>query len=155
MYRTTVGFVCVMLALVAASVASAEVYRWVDKNGKVNYSDNPPPDANIEQRKLNDNKMGADKLSFETRRAMETFPVTLYTNPDCKEFCDKARALLAARKVPYSENSVVTQDQIDALLKLTGNKEPRVPVLTVGRKTIDGLEPNSWNAALDSAGYPK
>ncbi|MGC3962409.1 MAG: glutaredoxin family protein [Rhodocyclaceae bacterium] len=155
MYQTTVRIVCVMLTLAAASTAYAEVYRWVDKNGKVNYSDNPPPDANIEQRKLNDNKMGADKLSFETRRAMETFPVTLYTNPDCKEFCDKARSLLAARKVPYTESSVVTQDQIDVLLKLTGSKEPRVPVLTVGRKMIDGLEPVSWNAALDSAGYPK
>jgi glutaredoxin len=152
---TSLRLAVALLALVAAGASHSEVYRWVDKNGKVNYSDNPPADANIEQRKINDNNVGVDKVPFEMRQAAEAFPVTLYTNPQCQEYCDSARKLLAQRKIPFTESSVVTKEQIDALLKLTGNKEPRVPVLTVGRKMIDGLESASWNAALDAAGYPK
>ncbi|MFT4174607.1 MAG: glutaredoxin family protein [Rhodocyclaceae bacterium] len=152
---TSLRLAVALLAIIAAGASHGEVYRWVDKNGKVNYSDNPPPDANIEQRKINDNKVDVDNTSFETRRAAEAFPVTLYTNPQCAEYCDNARKLLTQRKIPFSESSVVSKEQIDALLKLTGAKEPRVPVLTVGRKMIDGLEAGSWNAALDAAGYPK
>jgi Domain of unknown function (DUF4124) len=31
--------------LISASSACAQVYRWVDENGRVNYSNNPPPTA--------------------------------------------------------------------------------------------------------------
>lgn len=31
-----------LIALLASASASAEVYRWVDKNGVINYSDTPP-----------------------------------------------------------------------------------------------------------------
>ena len=33
------------LMLVVAAGASAQLYRWVDKDGKVRYSDTPPPGA--------------------------------------------------------------------------------------------------------------
>jgi hypothetical protein len=34
-----------MLALAAAVPAGADVYRWVDREGKVHYGDTPPPNA--------------------------------------------------------------------------------------------------------------
>jgi glutaredoxin len=149
------------LALVLAAAAAtalpahAEVYRWVDKDGKVNYSDNPPPEVKADQRKLIDNKVDTDKVSFEANRAAQNAPITLYTSPDCKEFCDNARTLLSKRKVPFSEKSVSGKESVDALLKLTGSKEPRVPVLVVGSKPTEGFEAGAWNSALDTAGYPK
>ena len=43
--------VAVLLALCMALPASAQMYKWVDANGKVQYSDKPPP-SNIKTEKL-------------------------------------------------------------------------------------------------------
>jgi hypothetical protein len=42
MNRTTAVVVSILLALLSLTVG-AQVYRWVDKDGKVQYSDQPPP----------------------------------------------------------------------------------------------------------------
>ena len=41
------SWICLALLLAAgtASTASAQMYRWVDKDGKVRYGDTPPPGA--------------------------------------------------------------------------------------------------------------
>ncbi len=43
--------VAIALALCLALPASAQMYKWVDSNGKVQYSDKPPP-SNIKTEKL-------------------------------------------------------------------------------------------------------
>lgn len=43
--------VAIALALCVALPASAQMYKWVDANGKVQYSDKPPP-GNIKTEKL-------------------------------------------------------------------------------------------------------
>ncbi len=40
------------LALALAPLASAQLYKWVDKDGKVSYSDQPPPAAASKQIKV-------------------------------------------------------------------------------------------------------
>lgn len=42
MNRTTALVATILLALLSLTVG-AQVYRWVDKDGKVQYSDQPPP----------------------------------------------------------------------------------------------------------------
>lgn len=143
-------------ALVALTAAhAADVYRWVDKDGRVVYSDIPPPPGakNPELRKLDRNAVEVDKTSFATREAVKKTPVTLYAN-NCGEPCDKARQLLAKRGIPFSsKNPESSQADADALKKLIGALE--VPVLLVGSNPLKGFEAGSWEAALDSAGYPK
>src|SRR5512141_964010 len=43
--------VAISLALCVALPVSAQMYKWVDSNGKVHYSDKPPP-SNIKTEKL-------------------------------------------------------------------------------------------------------
>lgn len=43
--------VAILLALCVALPASAQMYKWVDSNGKMHYSDKPPP-SNIKTEKL-------------------------------------------------------------------------------------------------------
>ena len=45
--------VAIWLALCVALPASAQMYKWVDANGKVHYSDKPPP-SNIKTEKLHE-----------------------------------------------------------------------------------------------------
>ncbi|MEC5385486.1 DUF4124 domain-containing protein [Uliginosibacterium sp. H3] len=151
---TKIALLASMLSVVMVS-AHAEVFRWTDKDGKVHYSDNPPADIKAEQRKMKDNSVDVTGPGFETTRAAQAAPVSLYTAAECKDVCDKARKLLSERKIPFKENAISTPEGKDALGKLVGKKEPLVPSLQVGGKTLEGFEAGAWNGVLDVAGYPK
>lgn len=135
--------------------AQAQVYRWTDASGKVHYSDVPPPDARAETRRLTDSKVDVDKLPFEVREAARKFPLTLYTTPECGEPCSSARSLLQQRKAPFSEKSVKSAEELEAMKRATSQAEPKAPTLMVGSKTISGFQAGEWGGALDAAGYPK
>lgn len=146
--------ILVMMGLVMCQFASAEIYRWVDKNGKVQYSDVPPTDTTAQTRKLHDNTIETDKLPYEVRQAMAAAPITFYSSADYKDVSDSARALLRSRKLPFTEKVVKTTDDLKDAIKQF-NKAPTVPALVVGNKLVEGFNEGSWNSALDAAGYPK
>jgi glutaredoxin len=141
--------------LLAAAAAAGAQYKWTDAEGRVHYGDNPPRDAKKIEKLGMPAPDAADPLRgvpYELRRAIENFPVTLYTAPDCGP-CDAGRSLLRARGVPYTERTVVSNEDIEQLRKVSGSNV--LPVLTVGRQTQQQFETNTWHALLDSAGYPR
>jgi len=154
MTKITLILLCSALAWTAGA---AEMYRWVDKDGKVHYTDSPPPPTarRVEEKRLGGNSSvtGGD-LPYATQLAAKNFPVTLYVS-DCGEPCTQARQHLAKRGIPYTpKNPTASQTDAEALTKLVGN--PQVPVLVVGKTPpLKGYEAGSWDAALDAAGYPK
>ena len=91
-------------------------------------------------------------LPFELRSVVTRFPVTLYTSPDCAP-CAQGRSLLTLRGVPYTERSVTSDDDIAALLRLTGGRT--VPALSVGGQALRGFQDADWLSTLDLAGYPR
>lgn len=91
-------------------------------------------------------------MTFELRRAVENFPVTLYTGPSCSP-CDAGKALLTARGVPFIEKTIDTQADINALK--ARNLGDQLPVLSVGSRTVKGYEAGQWEAALNFGSYPK
>jgi glutaredoxin len=144
-------------ATIAAGAAaqSQQVYRYVDRDGHVVYSDRgPPADAkDIQAKRLNGNIIEDNAIPLAARQAQERFPVTLYTFP-CGEVCTAAEGLLNRRGVPFSTVNVETPEGAEKLNKMTG--ELRAPVLQIGDKTfVKGYSESQWNAALDEVGYPK
>jgi glutaredoxin len=153
--RVLVAFGLLALAL----TAQAQLYRWTDANGKVHYTDTPPPaDAkNVEKKGsprpgVAGSGSGAQQ-SYALQQAAKNFPVTIYTSKDCGEPCKQGLAYLKKRGVPYTEKVVAKQDEIDELAKLAG--APSVPVMVVGVAIQKGYGEQSWSEALDIAGYPK
>ncbi|HEX7888557.1 MAG TPA: DUF4124 domain-containing protein [Ramlibacter sp.] len=156
--------VSVRLAAVAALVgfaslwgtaSLAQVYRIVGPDGKVTYSDRPPPDGKATQAAGAPVASGGGSstaaLPAELRAAANRFPVTLYSGADCAP-CLTARNFLASRGVPYTEKSVVTQDDAKALQSLSG--ELRLPFATIGGQHVRGFSQSEWSSYLDAAGYP-
>ena len=144
-----------ILLSVAGSVDAQALYRWEDKDGRVTYSDTPPPkDAKLPQeKKLVDNIIEQDKTPFAQKAAAQNNPVVLYTN-NCGDPCTAARALLSKRGVPFSERNPETDSKAAASLKeIAGGLD--VPTMTVGANTQKGFSESAWAAALDSAGYPR
>lgn len=142
---------CAMSGLLQAG----ELFRWVDAEGKVHYTDQPPPASarKVEEKKLSGSTIDTSELPYALQQAVKKSPVTLYAN-DCGEPCTQARAHLAQRGIPFaSKNPQTTPADAEALTKLVGANY--VPVLVVGSAVSKGYEKGAWDAALDAAGYPK
>ena len=150
---------CVVLPIAALAALSAlahaqTLYRYVDADGRVVYSDQPPPPTarDVQPKRMPENVIETDPVPLATRQAAARFPLTLYTF-DCG-VCRDAQAMLAKRGVPY-ETVVITEEKgAERLKALTGQQSG--PVLQVGDKqVIQGYNEERWQAVLDEAGYPK
>jgi len=143
-----------ILALAASATAQTQVYRYTDADGRIVYSDRPPPSnaKNVQPKRLGANYIETSQMPLATQQAVDRNPVTLYTY-DCGDVCQQAEALLNRRGVPYTTVDVTQPDNAAKLQSISG--EQRVPVLQVGEKVEKGFLDSRWQAALDAAGYPK
>jgi hypothetical protein len=145
-----------LLALLASADAAADrLYRWVDADGRVHYTDQlPPPTARNAERKRLGDKPPEQGLPYAVQEAKRKFPVAVYTAEDCGDPCKEAIAYLAKRGVPHARKDARDPAAGEALMKLTGGKL-EVPVATVGSTVLRGYEEGAWGRALDAAGYPR
>jgi len=144
----------VVAAALASAAAGQTLYRYLDANGRVVYSDQPPPASakDAQTRQLLDNVIETDQTPLQARQAAEHFPVTLYTF-DC-DICREAQALLVKRGIPF-QTVIVTEEKGAAKLKALTGKQA-APVLTIGDKQVmQGYNEERWQAMLDEAGYPR
>ena len=143
-----------LILLGCAGLASAQLYRWTDEKGKVNFSDTPPPAGarNVQKKAMPRSDAPAENLPFALQRPMKEYPVTFYSAPSC-EACPPARQLLNARGIPFKEVSVRTDEQIAELTRAIGGNV--VPAILIGQTAIKGFDEAGYQRALDIAGYPK
>jgi len=134
--------------------ASAELYRSIDSSGRVHYSDRPPSGTDeVQTLKIAPPPPADDSLPYEVRRAMQTFPVTLYVSLTCGAPCSQAQALLKERGIPYTEQVLDSAEKIEAFRQETGGLE--VPTIKIGKTRLNGFLASEWHKELDFAGYPR
>jgi glutaredoxin len=130
------------------------VYRIIAPDGSVTFSDTPPVNgaatATLSAPAKSSNNPAA-ALPFALRPVVSRYPVTLYTSSRCVP-CNNGRDLLSRRGIPFTEKTVNTPEDAEALLKLSG--ETSLPFLTIGAQTVKGFSVVEWTQYLDAAGYP-
>src|SRR5688572_17169459 len=139
----TIIYTAVAMMLAAGPLSAAQLYRWVDEKGNVEWRDTPPP-ANakkVEQRTLPSNTIDTSSVPFALKQAMKTHPVTLWTF-DCGEPCDKASSHLTKRGIPYTTRHASKES--DAMRKSVGSNES--PALTVGSTVLKGYSESAWDS---------
>ncbi|WP_309934126.1 glutaredoxin family protein [Variovorax paradoxus] len=142
------------LLLIAAGAMAQPIYRNVDKNGKVTFSDRAPtastepaaaPQAGI-------TPPANAGLPYELRQVAQRYPVTLYSSEECAP-CGTARSLLVTRGIPFEERAVKSSQDVEALQRLSN--QASLPLLTIGSQQLKGYSDAEWSRYLDAAGYPK
>ncbi|OOG84158.1 NrdH-redoxin [Hydrogenophaga sp. A37] len=144
-----------LLGALATPWALAQgVYRIVGPDGRVSYSDQPPPpSANAKPvAGVSAGASGGAQLPSELRQVVGRYPVTLYTGSDCTP-CNNGRNMLNARGIPYTEKTVNSADDGTAFKRLSNTNS--LPLLTIGSQQVKGYSESEWNQYLDAAGYPK
>lgn len=157
--NTRFAIIVASLGLAAALPAAAQgVYRIVGPDGRVTFSDQPPAAANAPAPRGSAgagsgaaSAGGGSALPFELRQVASRYPVVLYSGNDCAP-CNSGRNMLNARGIPYTEKTVTTADDVEALKRLAG--EPSLPLLTIGGQRLRGFSDAEWTQFLTAAGYP-
>ncbi|WP_176667560.1 glutaredoxin family protein [Variovorax sp. SG517] len=146
------------LVLVAAGAVAQPVYRQVDKNGKVTFSDRAPSastepaPAAGQPGSAPSSTANTSGLPYELRQVAQRYPVTLYSGDECGP-CGAARTLLITRGIPFEERTVKSNADIEALQRLSNQNA--LPLLTIGSQQLKGFSDVEWSQYLDAAGYPK
>ncbi|MHB1250391.1 MAG: glutaredoxin family protein, partial [Polaromonas sp.] len=153
-------FILFVVAGMASSLFSPlsqaqQVYRSVGTDGKVTFSDQPPPPAsNAKVSASTASPAGgaaSAALPFELRQVASKYPVTLYTGENCTP-CGAGRSMLTSRGIPFTEKTVTSNEDIQALQRLSG--DTALPFMTIGSQQLKGFSDAEWTQFLNAAGYP-
>src|SRR5258708_5907331 len=153
MERLSFFLLCALIPGLAAA-QQQQMFRYIDKDGRVVYTDTAPPsDArSVQQKKLGGNYIETSEPPYALQIAQQRNPVTLYAGP-CGPVCDQGRNLLNRRGVPFREIDPSQPGEAAKLKQVTG--EMQVPVLVVGSTyLLRGFEEDKWQGVLDAAGNP-
>lgn len=142
-----------LLAFIASAPAVADVYKWTDAQGRVHYSDSTPPDAKAQQVRLRINSIQGPAVVSNlspSSSPRSKDKVRIYTAVWCG-YCKKAKAHLAAKRVPYDEVDVEASEGARSEFTRIGGRG--VPVILVGSQRMDGFSADKLDAMLAAAGW--
>lgn len=145
-----------MLLATLVTAALADMYKWVDENGKVHYTDSPPPGKKAKKLDLKINTFSAPpevstvtNPPARTAAAGGTARVRMFTTTWCG-YCKKARAYLQARGIPFEDIDVEASASGAAEYRALGGRG--VPVILVGDQRMDGYSEGKMAGMLKQAG---
>jgi glutaredoxin len=141
-----------VIALLFAATAAAQVYKWTDPSGKVHYGDRPPDDAKKQELKIRipsyDGPVQVRDWSAvlgTTSGAAASGQVTMYSTSWCGH-CKNARNYFAAKRIAYRDLDVETSEAAAREFKRLGGSG--VPLILVGAKAMSGFDPESFEGLL-------
>ena len=123
----------------AGAVQAQTLYRNVGPDGRVTFSDVPPPAGTGKAAPGGPSAAPASAgspLPYDLQQVASRYPVTLYTGESCGP-CGSGRILLNARGIPFTERTVNSSDDVAALQRLSGDTS--LPFLTIGRAADQGV----------------
>jgi len=142
MINKTIHFYSIKIVLLVTTLffctfsVSAEIYKWVDKYGKTQFTDNPPIGKKTEEVEVKINTYSAVSIRPLVERLGKKDKVVMYTATWCG-ICKQAKKYFIKNDIPYVtydvENSKI--GKIDFKL-LRGRS---VPVIIVGNKRMNGF----------------
>lgn len=156
-------FLLLIISFAGNTLCHAEMYKWVDDQGRTHYSESPPPaqyDALDIQGELVEISSEIPDIEFyEPPQHIRVKPlpklrkgeVWMFTTPSCG-YCDRAKDYFRLNKVRYRELDITTNDQYRAWFKRFGGRG--VPLTVVGGvgapQTIAGFAEARFDQVFDN-----
>ncbi|MCW8907604.1 MAG: glutaredoxin family protein [Sedimenticola sp.] len=125
--------------LLALQPATAEIYRWVDENGKVHFGDAPPRSGMVQrvEPRANSYRLVTPSPASPARETLARVPrVVMYSTRWCG-YCKQARAYFNQNGIRFSEHDIERSSSArSAYDRLGGNG---VPLILVGDQRMSGF----------------
>lgn len=144
-----------ILALCALSVcipvSAQQIYRWVDADGRVQYTDKPPAGVKSSPVRSRISSYSGTPVVSGTASTGATRPeIKMYATDWCG-YCRKAREHFARQGIRYTELDVDKSPAARAEYQRLGARG--VPVILVGTQRMNGYSEERLAAMLKAAGY--
>jgi glutaredoxin len=138
--------IALLFLFLCAAMSRAEVYKWTDAKGNIQFSDAKPATV----KKVETVKVQVSTYSFVKTTPLKTpLPVaargavTLYGTRWCG-YCKQARAYFRSNHIPYRDLDIENDSQAKAEYEQLGASG--VPVILAGRQRMDGFSPEGFRA---------
>jgi glutaredoxin len=142
----------IALLLATCGAASAQsIYRWVDAQGKVHYTSDPPPGTRTkEQVRPRINSYAAPAAASAPTpapqpQARAAQPVVMYATSWCP-YCAQAREYFGRNGIAYTEHDIEKSAGAKAEFKRLGGRG--VPLILVGREKMSGFSELGFESLL-------
>lgn len=134
----------VILLLMSVNTWS-EVYKWVDKNGRVHYGDNPNTSAKttvIEGKSTSYNSVPINRQGSNKVKAAKKQKVTMYSTSWCG-YCKKARKYFTSQGIPFVDYDIEKNARARREYDKLGGRG--VPVIVVGKRKMNGFSKGGFD----------
>jgi glutaredoxin len=141
-----------VLMLAAGAAGAQQIYRWVDANGKVQYSSEKPPSGAataVPSRVTSVGSNGAPAAKNAPQAATKA-PVKMYATDWCP-YCRKAREYFSRNGIAYTEFDIEKSPAAHAEYKAFGGRG--VPVIFVGEQRMNGYGEQQLASMLKAGGH--
>lgn len=129
------GYGLWLLFIYSLSV-NAEIYKWIDGNGKTHFTDRPPSDVKTETITPKINSYSAVSVTPLITRLGHDDKVVIYSAEWCG-YCNKAKKYFRKNKIPYVAYDVEKSRRGRMDYKLLKGRS--VPIIIVGKKRMNGF----------------
>ena len=121
---------------------NAEIFKWVDEQGKVHFTDNPPDDITTEEVELRINTYTSVEIKPLVERLGKSDKVVMYSATWCRT-CKKAKQYFQKNNIPYVSYDV-EKNRIGKMdFKLLRGKS--VPIIIIGNKRMNGFSVSKFD----------
>jgi glutaredoxin len=146
---TKTAALCALLICIPAS--AQPIYRSVGPDGRVQYTDKPPPGAQATPvRERINSYSGTPTVSGATTPAAQRPEVRMYATDWCP-YCRRAQAFFARQGIRYTHLDIEKSPAAHAEYKQLGGRG--VPVILVGAQRMNGFSEERLAQMLKAAGY--
>lgn len=140
-----------LVLMTAACPAQAEIYKWVDADGTVHYTDTPP-EGHEQNLAITGSISSYASPEIVTTEGSETAPdkkskpagnrrVVMYSASWCG-VCRTAKKYFAEKKIPFTEYDIDNNPKAKADFDRMGGRG--VPVILVGKRRMNGFSPGGF-----------
>jgi glutaredoxin len=141
MLRLFVVVIFGCVSMFSAMPISAEIYKWIDGDGKVHFGDQPPSAANAERLDLRINTYTSPEETDVGNDFGAVKKVTMYGASWCA-VCKKARKYFRAKGIAFVEYDIEKSSKGKRDFKRLGGKG--VPIILVGGKRLNGFSEGTF-----------
>lgn len=153
--KRSLFLVWTVVLLFAAAPGSADIYKWVDENGVLNFSDVPPTAGKAVESVKSIDSPDPSPVQPDARPAAPAAPasqkssdnrVEIFTTEWCK-YCKQAIAFLQANRIKYTQYDVETNPYARKRKKDLGGGKG-VPFAVINGRKISGFSEKTYRQVL-------
>lgn len=136
---TMTPLIILLALLLPAADLHAEIYKWVDEQGQVHYSDQKPEDRLVTEIPMETRSyqgISYGTVAIDTRKVAPKARVVMLSASWCGT-CKKAKQYFRRNGIPFREYDIEKSSRGKQLYEQLG--ATGVPVILIGKKRMNGF----------------